>query len=266
MSARPYVTQESMAELRSTISATERAILADVAAMRLALATDLQALQGLRQPVEARQFRRTLQRLHERHVLFRLERVVGGRRAGSAGFVYGVGIAGQRLLASDGDGPARRPWTPRPSWLRHALAVSHLYVLLRGLEADKALQLVRFEAEPMCWRSFSGPHGGVSTLKPDVFVRCDVGDFTDRYFIEVDCGTESPATLARKLDVYRHYWHTGREQQQGGVFPQVVWLVPTEARLDVMRRTVERQPADAQSLHRVAAYDDVQTLLTEEPP
>jgi len=261
MSRSSYLTPSSLAELHDSLTVEEWAVTHDVETMRLASAGDLQRLHALRTDLHVRSFRRTLQRLHDNQVLFRLPRTVGGRTSGSIGFVYGIGIAGQRLLGQ----PPRRPWTPRPTWLGHALATSHLYVELRAAEAQRRLQLDSFEAEPRCWRNYAAPGGGIVDLKPDAFVRLSVDEYEDSFFVEMDCGTESPATLARKLDAYADYWRSNTEQQLTGVFPYVLWLVPNERRAHVMRSVIQRQHEAAQ-LHRVAPHDQALNAFIEEPP
>ena len=264
MTPSSYVTTASVMELRARLLPQDWAVLHDVQQMRLASALDLQALAGLRGELKVRQFRRRLQLLHELRVLARLERRVGGTRAGSSGWVYALGVAGQRLLDPAGGVSVRRPWTPRPSWLGHALAASHLYVILKTAEHDGVLQLLQYQSEPQCWRSFDD-QGQAVTLKPDGFARCELGDELVSAFIEVDCATESPATLGRKLEVYRRHWLTGREQSDHSVYPEVLWLVPTTARQRVLEKVVARQPVEAQVLHRVARYDDALQALTEPP-
>lgn len=266
MSARPYSSLAILAEMRSSLTDTERAILRDVWSMRLGLATDLEQLQQLRRPLSTRQFRRTLESLQARRVLFRLSRTVGGTRAGSSGYVYGVGTLGQRLMAASDAEPVKRAWTPRPSWLTHALAVSRLYVHLRQLEAEGGLTLAVFAAEPGSWRIFTGPEGGQTTLKPDAYVRTETSEYIDTCFIEVDMSTESPATLTRKLDVYRRYWMSGQEQERHGVFPQVLWLVPDDARAAVVASVVERQPDGAHALHQVVRYDQARSVFSGRSP
>ncbi len=54
---------------------------------------------GCRAVSAARIARRVLARLTELGVLARLERRIGGLRAGSSGYVYYLGPAGQRLVA-----------------------------------------------------------------------------------------------------------------------------------------------------------------------
>jgi len=260
-----YVTAAGLVELRQNLKPEEWAILRDTATMRLALARDLQALRAAAGPVNVRTFRRTLAHLAEQGVLARLDRSVGGRRAGSSGYVYGAGPAGQRLLHPDG--PARRPWTPRPSWLRHALAVSHLYVTLRELEQNGGrLKLLTFDAEPGCWRTFPTSFGTTEVLKPDAYIITGHGNYELVRFIEVDCGTESPATIARKLSAYYRYFQSGLEQQRAQVFPEVLWLVPSERRRAVLVDVAGRQPPEAWQLHRVARYEQASVLFADEEP
>lgn len=162
----------------------------------------------------ARSCRAVLARLARWRVLARLDRRVGGVRSGSAGYVYALDVVGQRIAA---EGPPirgsrfRRPWTPSAPFLDHALAVTELYVRLLEAERGGQFQLLAFETEPDCWRSFHGPAGEMVVVKPDAFVRIGAGEFEEHAFVEVDQGTESRRALAVKLDRYRTYWASGRE-------------------------------------------------------
>ena len=207
-----------------------------------------------------RSCRRTLSRLASWRVLARLERRVGGARAGSAGFVYALGIAGQRLAGggpTGRDGTQRRqPWTPSPHYVAHALAVAELYVRIHEAARVGSLELIEFQAEPRCWRRFAGPGGEVVTLKPDALIRVSTAEFTEHAFAEVDLGTEWRPTLRTKMDRYRAYWSSGQEQHRHGVFPRVLWLVPDRARYDVLIDVMGRQPAEAWQLFKVAEFGD----------
>lgn len=258
---RPPINLDHLTTLQGSMSDNEWAVLRDVAATRLATATQLQTLHAVRSDLDVRSFRRLLKRLHEQDVLFRLDRLVGGKKFGSAAYTYGVGVVGQRLLGLQ----PRRPWTPRPSWLAHALKTSSVYVDLRIAEANKQLVLKTFESEPTCWRSYRGPGGGIIDIKPDAYVVVEVGDYVDRYFLEIDMATESPTTLKNKMDAYCAYWMSQTEQQRIGVFPLVLWLVPSEARAQVVRRVVARQ-GDAAQLHDVTTFESATRLFIEEPP
>jgi hypothetical protein len=265
MSRRAYVTADRLALIAQTLDATDQQLLAEVAKVRLATARQLQRLVAAESLAEIRRLRRQLSRLTELDVLARLERRVGGRKSGSGSYVYGLGLAGQRLVAGTDLGRVRPPWTPRPSWLAHALLVSELYVRLREAERRGQLEIVRFEAEPNCWRPFDSGYG-MTVLKPDAFIASLTPDYEQSHFVEVDRGTESPAMLVRKLDVYRSYWSAGAEQGRSGVFPQVLWLVPDDDRKGLLIDVAGRQPADAWQLHQVRTFADALSAFTGEPP
>ena len=123
--------------------------------------------------------------------------------------------------------------------------------------------MLDFDAEPASWRTFTGLGGARTVLKPDAFVRLGLGEFEDAYFIEVDRATHSGPSVARKLAVYRRYWQTGREQNRwGGVFPEVLILVPSEARQAALVEVAAAQPAESWPLFHVARYDDAPAIFT----
>lgn len=213
----------------------------------------------------ARSCRAALERLAGWRVLARLDRRVGGVRSGSAGYVYSLDVLGRRILeaaGSIGGGRFRRPWTPSGPFLGHALAVTELYVRLLEAERGGQLQVLDFEAEPGCWRFLTGPGGEAVVLKPDAFVRIGVGEFEEHAFVEVDRGTESTRALGIKLDRYRAYWASGREQRANDVFPRVLWLVPDAKRWDQLMDVAGRQPADAWRLFKVARFEDAVRALS----
>jgi hypothetical protein len=84
----------------SQLTPREKAVVALVARARLCSGAQLERLfwhDGA--PASgARQARRTLSRLTAWRLLDRLPRMIGGRRAGSRGFIYTLGPSGVRLL------------------------------------------------------------------------------------------------------------------------------------------------------------------------
>jgi hypothetical protein len=228
MTARRYVTRGRIAALTAGLSPTDQTILADVARLNVASAGQLRRLHADESITGRRRFRGQLGRLTDERVLARLERRVGGERAGSDGFVYALDVLGQRITQPK-KRSYRAPWTPQPMHLRHALAVSDLYVKLR-LAATTDARLDSFEAEPASWRSSYGSGGGRLVLKPDAFVVIDGAGYQDRAFIEVDRATEALPRIVTKAKHYVHYYESGREQAQHGVFPLVVWIAPHERR------------------------------------
>src|SRR5262249_1881414 len=145
-------------------------------------------------------------------VLHRLDRRIGGVYAGSAGYVYGLSAAGQRLTTHTGPAGGkrlRRPWEPAAGFVDHVLAVSERYGGLRTLEREGRIEVIRFDAEPACWRRWTTVNGEHATLKPDAFAVLGVADYELHRFVEVDRSTESTTVLARKAMAYVDYWKTG---------------------------------------------------------
>jgi protein involved in plasmid replication-relaxation len=257
------LTSVDLLALGAGLSARERMLLKTVARLRLASHAQLAALLTLGattgSPISAaRGARRVLARLTEASVLARLDRRVGGVRAGSAGYVYYLGPAGQRLVAYwQGRGLTRGRFRPEPGgrYVRHRLAVSELYVQAQVAAADGQCELLGFDVEPDCWRSWVDGFGGHGWLKPDAFVRLGLGAYEDSFFIEVDLASESRTVVARKARAYFDYFQTGAEQHARGVFPRVLWLTTTAARRAVLLDACARLPAEAWQLFTVALLD-----------
>lgn len=268
MSARSRVTEAYIAELEARLTPREQAIVESLDGLRLASVKQLERLHftGESEQANARQARRALNRLSERRVVTRLERRVGGVRAGSGGTVYALDVAGQRLASACGPAGGvrvRRPWTPGSPFLAHQLAVTELYVRLVEAGRRGQLEVLDFATEPACWRTFTGLGGARTVLKPDAFLRVGLGDFEDSYFLEVDRATHSGPNVARKLTLYRRYWQTDREQaRRGGVFPKVLILAPSEGRRTALVDVSRDQPADSWPLFQVALYDDALHIFT----
>jgi hypothetical protein len=254
-----YVTARRLAALDRGMSDRDRAVLTTLARVRIATARQLYHLHF--EGVTRRQARASLASLAGRRVITRLPRVVGGASAGSTGYVYVLDIAGQRLARPNHTRP-QRPWSVGSAFLDHSLAVTELYIQLVEAERAGRLRLEDFATEPACWRYFHGPGGARLVLKPDAVLRLVLGRYEDRWWIEVDRGTESRTALAHKCDLYRQYWQSGGEQSRGGgVFPRVLWLVPDEDRQSAMTGVIGRQPAYAWPLFAVAQSTDAVARL-----
>ncbi len=200
-----------------------------------------------------------LSRLTREGVLRRLERRVGGIRAGSVSYVYMLAPAGRRLM---GKALARQVREPSQTFLRHTLAIVEAHLTLREAAATGAYDLVMSEVEPVCWRRYLGPSGAHETLRPDVFVVSARGEFEYCWFLEIDLGTEYSQALVRKCRAYETYWRTGNEQQRSGTFPLVVWLAPNRKRLQEIERATRSTRNLKQELFRVVTNDDLAELFS----
>lgn len=259
-----------LVDLASRLSMRDQAIIDAVAGLRLLSARQLERLlfAEITHPgTRARLARRVLARLVTLGVLGRLERRVGGVRAGAAGHVYFTAAAGQRLLAfwrGEGLKRTRNPYEPTSAFVRHTLAVAELYVQLIEADRERQLGLLDFQSEPGCWCPFIGPAGAQLILKPDARVRLAVGEGEEEHaFIEVDCGTEGRTALTRKCRAYVAYWHSGAERE---VFPRVVWVTTNQQRLNLLGEVCASMPAEAWKLFLVSTPDRVLSVLTVEMP
>ena len=257
---RRYVTKAALRDLETRLTERDRQVLRYVSDLRFVSGDQLTRLcfSGSGDAAtDARAARRALVRLTRLGVLARLPRSVGGVRAGSAGFVYHLGLAGQHLAASHDWQPERarrRSQVPGTLFVDHALLVSELHVQLIECDRSARLELLALESEPSCWRELDGLALQRSRLKPDSYVRVGVGPYEDSYFIEVDRGTEGSRALERQLGLYVAYHGSGAEQAQRGVFPKVLWLTTAAERIGAVEACVQRLPADAQALFAIAPF------------
>jgi len=185
----------------------------------------------------ARTCRRVLKRLTKAGVLWRLDRRVGGIRAGSVSYVYALTTLGYRIL-DDASAARGRRHEPSEEFLDHTLEVAQLAVNLHHLARDGRIDLVKIAPEPDCWRRFTAGLEGVQILKPDLSVALRVSDYEYHWFIEVDLSTHSAIAVVRKCQLYHRYWTTGIEQDRSGLFPRVLIVTPNVRRASVLERAI----------------------------
>lgn len=265
-----YLTATVVRDLATKLTARDLAVLQKVSDLRFVSGSQLTRLcfmQSDDQAANARAARHALLRLTRLGVLARLPRQVGGVRAGSAGFVYYLGLAGQRLAVARGWQPerrGRRSLMPGSLFLRHSLAIAELHTRLIEGDRSKRFELLELTAEPLCYRTYDGIGGQPVTLKPDSYVRLGLGPYEDSYFIEVDRGTEGSRALRGQLERYVAYFQSGAEQAKRGVFPRTLWLTMTAERVGVIEGCVARQPMDVQTLFAVAEFDQALHVMLEQ--
>jgi hypothetical protein len=207
----------------------------------------------------ARRARRTLARLVDHGLLNRLDRRVGGVRAGSSGYLYQVATAGRRALGLPG---RVRGFEPGARFVEHALAVAELHVQLVEVQRVGAMTDLRVQHERDAWRRFTTT-GGVETLRPDLLVEVTTTDGWElRWFVEVDRGTEHMPTVIRKCQTYERYWRSGREAGHHEVFPRVLWSVPSKRRADAVRTAITGTRLLTTELYEVAVAAETTAVIT----
>lgn len=101
------------------------------------------------------------------------------------------------------------------------------------------------------------------SLKPDFFAITVSGQYEARWFIEVDLDTESPTKIIDKCERYHKYYRSGLEQEDAGVFPLTVWIVPTVERknklIHAIREAFDKQPR----LFAVITNDELKHLICD---
>lgn len=210
---------------------------------------------------------RVLERLESHHLVARLERRIGGVRSGSSGIVWQLGSTGERLLRTmRGQKQRRRYIEPSPAFTAHTLAVTELAVQLHELQERHQIELLAVETEPSCWRSFTGPHGTLEWLKPDLFVITANGDFEDHWFVEADLATEHPPVVVRKAKIYQRYAATGAHQARHGLFPAVTWVVPDTTRQGALQAALGADRVIQPALFRVVTVEEFSELITSDRP
>ena len=263
--ARPYVSARGLTQTRERLSTRDLGIIKQVAKLRLMSARQIQALhfpdaEHDNEQAATRARQRVLERLTRERLLIRLDRRIGGVRAGSAGFVLALGPVGQRVLAAGG--PRRRSYEPTLRFVDHTLAIAQLIVDVTVASRCGLLDLLDVQPEPRCWREFSDM-GGRRLLRPDTFLALGSGEYELRWFIEVDRASESLPVVVRKCRLYADYYQSGKEQAaQGGVFPRVSWIAPDELRAERLRQAIARDRQLPERLFVVTTSEQAVAVLS----
>lgn len=207
---------------------------------------------------------RVLERLRGHRLVHRLERPTGGIGGGSSSFVWTLDAAGDRFTrrANESAPNSRsRTFVPTTMFLMHTLAIADVHIQLVEGERSGRFDIIETQFEPHNWRRFLTRSGADRVLKPDLYVALATSEFDDFYFIEVDRGTESIPTLIRKCVVYEAHRRSGDEQARLDLYPLVVWLVPTAARRDLLRRSIEAQKTLDSRLFTICLTDDFREFI-----
>jgi hypothetical protein len=252
----------------SRLSAMDWELVRQVAELRLCSGAQLQRLfwPDGEAANQGRRARRTLKRLSDWHLVRRLPRSIGGVRAGSQGFLYGLGPAGARLLARETGFQARRLGIPTDRYIAHTLAIAEVVVAVHEARQRGQLEVIEVQTEPACWRGFIGAGGARVMLRPDLYLRvAALGSIYEyRWFCEVDLATEGASTLAAKARRYLAHYRSGSEQRDNAVYPKVLWAVPDNHRAAQVEAVLGRLPVEAQGLFAVCLLAEATSCLTAE--
>lgn len=261
------VSKRQLAETDSRLGERDRQLLAAVQQYRYLMTGQIGRLlfnDAANPSAGLRAASRSLKKLSGHGLVDSLSRRIGGVRAGSGSFIWHLTHADERLLRlHDGkSSPMRRHYEPSPYFLAHTLAVAETAIRLIEICREHEPQITALQLEPECWRAYSS--AGVSySLKPDLYAATATEEYEDRYFIEVDLDTESPAKIIDKCEKYHAYYRSGLEQEESEMFPLTVWIVPSITRKEKLIRHL-REAFDKQAkLFAVITCDELEHLVLE---
>lgn len=263
---RRYVNGAYVGDLMARLSDRDWQIIADVWRCRVLSGQQITRLhfRNISERTRERTRRLVLTRLAGWGVLAPLERRIGGVRGGSAGAVWSLDVAGQRLVAARwpdtaiSDKRARRPWTPGRLFVTHALAVSEAYVSLVEQSSANGVRLEAFSTEPLSW----WPDGLGGYLKPDAYLALSAGPVVGHWWLEVDRATESLPTLRRKLLAYLDFVRRGQLGPRD-VIPRVLISVPDERRRIGTQAIIDQLPSPAEELFSVSLETGATAQLSD---
>ena len=253
------------------LDTTDRVLLALLAAHRyattrqLAQITELSGQYGSARSA-LRQTSRRLRRQHGLGLVDHLARRIGGTRAGSAGYVWYLTAAGQRLT-DEGRGARRRFQEPSALFLAHTLAITQARVVIEQAIHAVGGRLARLRTEPACWRSWLRLGGARGWLRPDLeaITATDAGA-EDHWLLEVDLDTEHPARLLAKCHDYQAHLASGTFQAQHGYYPQVVWLLTNQARAGRLAEQIAADQTLTPGLFKITAAPEQLAALIQRGP
>ena len=260
------VSSKELEFIRRRLSDRDLAILRAVAAHQFMTTRQIMRLHfhaHQSEPSGVRATNRVLNRLLDLRVLGRLERAVGGVRAGSSCYVWCLDVVGDRMNRVENGSPRRRFFEPSLTFLGHKLAVAETRIVIEETARERELELLALDIEWSAWRPYLGSAGESIHLKPDLGTIVASADHEDHWFIEVDQGTESFRTLLDKCAAYETYRRTGREQAIRGVFPRVLWIMPSTSRAEQLRDHIASTKALDPRLFAVVTPDALSKTISE---
>lgn len=211
-----------------------------------------------------RQTMRHLNTLKEQKLVTSLERRVGGWQGGSAVTIWTLTSKGLHYLTGKHGGRVR-PHHYSTTFLEHLLAVAEVRVSLDEHLSHAPGIDIQVQIEPACWRTYLDANGMTSRLKPDLAFTVTTADFVDHYFVEVDRATENPGRVIRKCWQYETYRRTGIEQKRLGVYPLVVWVVPSAGRAQQLTEAITGEPKLPGELFAVITPEELPALARDGP-
>lgn len=261
------VSLKQLKELEPILSDRDKDVLRFIQAYRYLTTSQIQRLHFTDAPTTSAALRaatRNLKKLRELQLIDTLTRRIGGVYSGSGSFIWRLDSAGEHLLRliDNKARPHRKSFEPSTYFLTHTLAVTECFVRLNEICRKRGMHLTEAQNEPYCWRPYNSV-GKIISLKPDLFAVTKCDSYEDRWFFEIDLATESPIKIIEKCRRYYKYYQSGLEQQQFGVFPLVVWIVPDDTRKNSIEVHIKREFSRFPNIFTVITPDELEKLVCQ---
>jgi hypothetical protein len=194
---------------------------------------------------------RILGRLKAAGLVASTQRLVGGPGGGSAGLMYFLTPAGQKLADAFTGGPPRRPPQNGSFLMRHGqMAAEVALAFRRAAQSRPGHQLIEWECD---WAAAMKLGSGL--VVPDGRIVYHTRHWEFSAFLEVDLATEGTRFFARKIERYLDLYLGGSWRKELARWPLVVTVAPTMARADALKAATElllRRPFYTARLARTA--------------
>lgn len=267
-SRRMKMMRKELETIESKLSARDHAVLLALRKYRFLTSDQIGRLYVKRYSTKTAQTRNRnllLKRLSELGLINSLARRVGGYGGGSTVAIWHLTEIGYRILTlNDPDShPRKRFKEPSTQFLMHTLAIAECAVQLTMITRESEdIDLLQVDTEPDSWRVYE-KDGQVNYLKPDLFFITNYDDYEDRWFVEIDLGTESIPQVLRKCNYYLSYYYTGIEQRKNEVFPLITWIVKDEKRKQSIKEALTEQMKEHPKMFLVITPDELEKMVRQ---
>ncbi len=242
-------------------------ILQFLADARLVTSSQLARLFFAESPTHRSQIRRSnlaTKQLKEAGLIYHQPRKIGGWTRGSSSYIWSLTYKGWKKLKEVNSSISLR-FRNRVDFsqnhVEHTLAITEIFVELKGLERLGKIKLEEFHYEPKSWRYYADIGGSSLILKPDAFAKITVGEYEDFYFFELDRSSESLTRIINTCKKYIHYYNTGIEQRVNDIFPFVLWIVPDERRKENISNAIHLKLNNFWQMFQVVTLDEFSQFI-----
>jgi len=264
------ISQKHLEELNSLLAERDKEILHSLEKCRYMTSQHIRRLhfdEHISHVAAIRAANRGLVKLQGYGLIAALHRRIGGIKGGSDSNVCFLSEAGNRLLhmGSQDKRPRKRLFEPSRTFLKHTLGITEIYVRITEICREHAMQQIKTELEPDCWRGYTDSDGKRAVLKPDILTVIADWEYEYSYFFEIDLDTESLPAVLEKGRRYACYYRASNAGKKEPEFPLVVWIVPNHNRKESLRRHIagchELRP---KHIFLVIVQDEFEMLLRRE--